>query len=124
MPEKFFFYYLQPSASRWKLRTHVPGGREGGYDPKSTLAYSEGGRVEKSDFFAYVLYGWSLRVFSRYTYILANYDQYFAIFVGKMTNTWATYVSISKNPTLSNIHNQLITKYTKLRKIRNVYSFS
>ena len=28
-------------------------GREGGCCPKSTLAYSQGGRVKNSDFFAY-----------------------------------------------------------------------
>ena len=36
-------------------------GREGGCCPKSTLAYSQGGRVRNSDFFAYVLNEWSLQ---------------------------------------------------------------
>ena len=66
----------------------------------------------------------AFRVFSKYTFIFANYDLFSPILLGKISNTWATIVSISKNPPLSNIHNQLMTKYTKLRKSRGVYSFS
>ena len=66
----------------------------------------------------------AFRVRSKYIIILANYDLFLAIFLGKITNTWATIVSISKNTRLSNIHNQLMTKYTKLRKSRDVFSFS
>ena len=37
-------------------------GREGGFAYKRTQAYSEGGRVEKFDFFAYVIKVWPLTV--------------------------------------------------------------
>ena len=38
-------------------------GREGGFAYKCTHAYSEGGRVENFDFFAYVIKVWPLFIF-------------------------------------------------------------
>ena len=58
-------YYLtydsEKKTEKMFSRTHV-WGREGGSDYKSTLAYSEGGRVKNSDFFAYVLNERSLMI--------------------------------------------------------------
>ena len=58
----------------------------------------------------------AFRVFSKYTFIFANYDLFSPILLGKISNTWATIVSISKNPPLSNIHNHLPTYWNELTR--------
>ena len=63
-------------------------------------------------------------VHSRHTFFLANFDLFFSIFPPKIADIWGIIALISKNPSLSDIPNQLMTKYTKAWKSTDVYSLS
>ena len=63
-------------------------------------------------------------VYFRHTFFLSNFDLFFAIFPPKSADIWGTIALISKNTSLSDIPNELMTKYTKAWKSTDIYSLS